>query len=1421
MECDDKDTREEGETAVLVRRLLHDVDRRVADAWAPVCAAPDAFLHAVFAQAASVLWASAERDADAAAWTAGTAAVRLLVRVYTSLDCVPLRRAALRLVSAPLWTGGRVPARATSATLRAHPHVARMVAAAERRFGTAPGDVPERDALHTLVCAFLAVLERLPGGGDGDGAAVAQVAVAPVRYCAAVLALLCTLLCQLPTRRFVHTYLAAGMQLMPRLRLAPLASAAAAEAKDAAALPCVRALRRLAARYAHYDAFPVDDATGAALDAAALAQAQSRAVAALQAAAHRQHPAALRALVLASAAACATPESLAALLRPLPDAACRALAVALGLLPPHPRPGTRDDTPLARSRAFVVAVLAEPCRTRAVDIAQAAAALPLFPTEAGLWDPDLLACERDLEDDDDDDDDEEGDGGESDAALALPRLTLQYLAPRDYLERTFRLLALDAAAAARADVEAAVKHMQAAFPEGQGSGSGSAPVFEGAWRMALPVGDVRVVRVAAARLGEAVPAGAVLELGVALGACADAAWRAEWDALRPRDVLFLVALRAGPATRARADACDPAHFDPRERGVVAVRGCEVLDIRDDAGTVVCGGADNDDDDDDGGDGDGDGDGNKGKSDSAGEVRGTHRRFRVLLDGAQYALDNSPEGAAQQLYAGFSLVVRRRPEQSNFRAVLQTLRGLMHGPLPLPDWLAEPLLGFVGGSTGSTNSSGSKDDDSMTDEAAAATTEVDMGDTFLSREHLAACHPGIAVTGDTDEPLNYRIALDAHGTARAATAYHVPAEAQGTLRNRVPFTPAQVRALEAGMREGLTLVAGAPGTGKGVLAAQLVACLCRAHPAERVLLVARTNHTLDRVVRRVLALGVDPAHVMRLGHGATQQSQQQQPQQQQQGPDLSRRGRVDAALARRLVALALAGAVARAVGAAPAEAELVASSCELAGIFRTARLAPLWAQYVAACARQHHEDSSSSNSSGGAAAFVAEHFPLKGFVAYVREWQKSSSSSSSSSSEWTWLRMVPRGEFVGDYAADVALAQAWWAAVGAVFDELAALRVLELVRSGRARADHLLRRATRVVALTSTHAALRHAALRALGLRAATLVVADAAQLLEPEALVPAVVAAHHPLRRVVLVGDPAQVPPAPAARALRARAGLDASLFARLLALGAPHSVLAAQGACRPSIAEAFAFACEGGAGGTLETLPCVAAMGGTEATWGPNAGFAVACQAVDVGDHQGRGETRPVAHARQNLGEAEAVVHAYMYMRLCGHARGAVALLTPHAAQAALLRDVVARRCGATPALAARYGAPAHVATVDQFQGRRADYVLLSLVRTADVGALADPRRLVQALSRARRGLYVFCRAALFAACPATAPFLRVLARHGTALLLCPHEHVPLPPSSSDADTEEARVQAATPVHSLVELAQLVHTLEKQQEQQQQQQQQ
>lgn len=449
--------------------------------------------------------------------------------------------------------------------------------------------------------------------------------------------------------------------------------------------------------------------------------------------------------------------------------------------------------------------------------------------------------------------------------------------------------------------------------------------------------------------------------------------------------------------------------------------------------------------------------------------------------------------------------------------------------------------------------------------------------------------------------------------------------------------------------------------------------------------------------KVLARGgVAPRRLCRLGAGAADLGGDGG------GDSYGRAGRVDAAVARRAALLdavaRLAAAWAGGAGGAAARAADAGASCEAAAAFRRAVVAPAAAR-LAAAAR-----------GGAAAAAVAAACPCGAFLEAL-------------GGEAPLSAAVARG----DAAAARAAALAAFDAVAAAFDELASYRFLELLRSRRQREDHVLASLARVVALTCTHAAAARRRLLALGFRYETVVFEEAAQITDAESLVPLALQRGDALRRVVLVGDDGQLPPVVSERALRS-AGLDASLFSRLRRLGARAVVLDAQGRCRPEIADVFRWRYGGAAG--LGDLPGVA-HGGAFAFANP--GFAHACQFVDVAC--GR-EAAPTPHFYQNLAEAEYVVAVYAYMRLLGYPRERVAVLAAYNGQRALLADALAARCGGD----ARLGMPGAVETVDKYQGREADYVLLSLTRTRTPGHLADPRRFVVATSRARpRGNHIF----------------------------------------------------------------------------------
>lgn len=197
------------------------------------------------------------------------------------------------------------------------------------------------------------------------------------------------------------------------------------------------------------------------------------------------------------------------------------------------------------------------------------------------------------------------------------------------------------------------------------------------------------------------------------------------------------------------------------------------------------------------------------------------------------------------------------------------------------------------------------------------------------------------------------------------------------------------------------------------------------------------------------------------------------------------------------------------------------------------------------------------------------------------------------------------------------------------------------------------------------------------------------------------------------------------------------------------------------------------------------------------NAGFLHNYQLIDVPDFKGRGEFSPTPYFYQNLGEAEYVVAVFQYMRLLGYPASKISILTSYNGQKNLIRDVVAQRCQGP-----LFGHPAAVTTVDKYQGQQNDYILLSLVRTETVGHIRDVRRLVVALSRARLGLYVFCRQSLFENCYELIPAFNSLLSRPTRLQLVAGEGYPSTRRALENGSSEPK--DASQVHTVADVTEM-----------------
>ena len=103
------------------------------------------------------------------------------------------------------------------------------------------------------------------------------------------------------------------------------------------------------------------------------------------------------------------------------------------------------------------------------------------------------------------------------------------------------------------------------------------------------------------------------------------------------------------------------------------------------------------------------------------------------------------------------------------------------------------------------------------------------------------------------------------------------------------------------------------------------------------------------------------------------------------------------------------------------------------------------------------------------------------------------------------------------------------------------------------------------------------------------------------------------------------------------------------------------------------------------------------------------------------------------NEGEAEAVLGHIRDLLGVGVRQSEVGVITPYSAQVALLKQLCAN-AGLVEV---------EVSTVDGFQGREKEAIVISMVRSNEdksVGFLADPRRMNVAVTRARRHCSLVC---------------------------------------------------------------------------------
>ncbi|KAF7727161.1 hypothetical protein EC973_007936 [Apophysomyces ossiformis] len=1161
----------------------------------------------------------------------------------------------------------------------------------------------EREWFSTMMKEFVKIIYKIPAEGEVDKEIIL--------YCERFLEFLIDIEAQLPTRRFFNTLLD-DHHVVVLCKLAPFMQR---KDKD------VELMKQLLETLSFYAKFEINDQTGLALTDIEMTEACCEQLIKLQRIAFREFKESLPELPLANLASIEQREDLLWHFTPLSLAELARLCDAVNL---RSELLVEDIKSLVDAKQLLLEVLIAKFEKRASQI-EKINALPLYPDEETLFNDALVQTQF----------------YSGDRPLSLPKLNLQFLTIHDYLLRNFTLFRLESSYEIRQDVEDVIKRLapRLTYPERKTE-------FGGWARMALPIQSVNVIDVARPNLGEDKPAYVRADITFNVGRYTDSI-RNEWDNLRKHDVLYLLTIQANDdsANRYTEDKDFRTHY-----GIKYIRGCEIVDIIGSDGRAI------------------DEISKPTIEEKSKKWSGYTRTLRVELDPNQYKIDMQKyhNKECEDVHETFNVLMRRKAQENNSKAVLETIRNLMQSELVVPDWLQKVFLGY--GDPASAHYKNMR----------SYAKEMNFRDTFLDWDHVVESFPGktvqtMAGAGDSIEPPYIIRSLDDPEEDRKPRKKSRKSESQKmqtseTLevstykvpnmgpypqdipkKNTVRFTPVQVEAIRAGMNHGLTMVVGPPGTGKTDVAVQIIANLYHNNPNQHTLVVTHSNQALNQIFEKIIALDIDARHLVRLGHGEEELNTEL---------SFSKYGRVASFLERRLELLQEVDRLAQSLGVPGAHS----ATCETAGYFYHYHVLTRWEPYIKLAETGTYEE-------------ISEKFPFALFFSNAPQPLFNENMDASEALE------VVKGCFRH---------------LEKMFSELEEIRAFELLRNGSDRANYLLTKEAKIIAMTCTHAALKRRELVDLNFKYDNIIIEEAAQILEVETFIPLLLQEPEDgmsrLKRVVLIGDHHQLPPVVKNMAFQQYGNMEQSLFTRFVRLGVPTLQLDAQGRARASIAKLYSWRYD-----HLDNLPVISSA---EEFGKANAGFTYDYQLVNVGKYQGKGETEPVPYFYQNVGEAEYIVAVYQYMRLQGYPAEKITILTTYNGQKSLINDVLERRCGWNPF----FGKPAALTTVDQYQGQQNDYVLLSLVRTKSVGHLRDVRRLIVAVSRAKLGLYVFCRKDLFENCYELRPVFDQLAKRPDQLCLQLDESYPAERSIEDD------VESTTTMENVEEMGKFVFSLSK-----------
>ncbi|CAJ0761819.1 6444_t:CDS:10 [Entrophospora sp. SA101] len=284
-----------------------------------------------------------------------------------------------------------------------------------------------------------------------------------------------------------------------------------------------------------------------------------------------------------------------------------------------------------------------------------------------------------------------------------------------------------------------------------------------------------------------------------------------------------------------------------------------------------------------------------------------------------------------------------------------------------------------------------------------------------------------------------------------------------------------------------------------------------------------------------------------------------------------------------------------------------------------------------------------------------------------------------------------------------------------------LEISEKIKNERIREDLLILKRARVVGMTTTAAAKYHDLL--VNLKPKIIIIEEAAETLEAHIISALTPATEH----LILIGDHKQLRPNTAVHELAEDHCLNVSLFERLIENELPFTKLTQQRRMRPEIRELLTPIY----GDVLKDHPSVSEYHNVP-------GF---FEDLFFFDHQE--EESMVKESKSRINEFEAKMSAKLAVYLVngGFDCSKITILSMYSGQRKLIQQYL--NANAKMTYFSNEIKSIRVSSVDGFQGEENDVIILSLVRSrepkSNIGFLSVSNRVCVALSRAKRGMYIF----------------------------------------------------------------------------------